>query len=245
MRAPDRAAAIAAVLACAIAFTAGSARADGTFQFLPEVDAFLTMNERARVYLYSALTFGHAPPGAGGTLRLQDGEVGAHIDYSLTPILRPQLQQEDWARNRYLWLRAGYNRARSLGEGESANRFRENRGVFELNARTLPLAGEIELTGRARVDVRDRNDDASRRYRLRLGAERMFDAGGRAIVAYAEAENIYDTRYNSWNQQRYKAGAEIALSRGWRVEPYFLLIRDSRADPENTRALGLVLKLYR
>lgn len=219
------------------------ARADNSFQLLPEVDAFLKVDERTRVFLYTSYTYSKST-GSGDALSIQDGEAGAHVDYTLTPAFRRQLRDEDWARDRYLWIRAGYNRARSLGEAEKDDRFRENRGVFELNARTLPLAWEIDLVGRARVDLRERNDEESRRYRLRLGAERVFEAGGRVIVPYAEVEALYDTRYNAWSQWRYKAGAEVELTRSWRIEPYFLLTTNSRPEDSTLRALGLTLKFY-
>jgi hypothetical protein len=220
------------------------ARADNSFQFLPELDAFLKVDDVVRVYLYTTVTYSR-PTGSGDSLSSADGEAGAHIDYTLAPAFRRQLREEDWHRDRYLWLRAGYNRARSLGDGETDSRFRENRGVFELNARTLPLAWEIDLYGRARVDLRERNDDWSRRYRLRLGAERMFDVDGRVVVPYAEVEALYDTRYNAWSQWRYKAGAELELTRSWRIEPYFLLTTNSRPEHSTARAIGLALKFYR
>lgn len=223
---------------------AAPARADSDFQLLPELDAFLKVDERTRIYLYTSATYSKST-GSGDSLSIRDGEVGAHVDYTLMPALRRQLREEDWHRERYLWLRAGYNRARSLGDAEKDDRFRENRGVFELNARTLPLAWEIDLYGRARVDLRERDGDWSQRYRLRLGAERMVEVNGRVVIPYVEAEVIYDTRYNAWSQSRYKAGAEVELTRSWRIEPYFLLTTNSRPEHSTTRALGLVLKFYR
>ena len=225
-------------------FGGAPARAGDSFQLLPEVDAFLKVDERTRIFLYTSSTFSKSS-GSGDSLSIQEGEAGAHVDYTLTPAVRRQLRDEDWVRSRYLWMRAGYNRARSLGEAERDDRFRENRGVFELNARSLPLAGGIDLYGRARVDLRERNDDWSRRYRLRLGAERMAEVNGRAVIPYAEAEAVYDTRYDAWSQWRYKAGAELELTRSWRIEPYFQLTANSRPEHSTTRALGLVLKFYR
>jgi hypothetical protein len=221
------------------------ARGANADQFLPELDAYLKLNERTRVYLYGSFTYAQSPPGSGGALSIQDGAVGAHVDYSLMPVFRRQLLDEDWARNRYLWLRVGYNYLRSLGDTETTGGFRENRGVFALNARTRPLAGEIELTARLRVDARDRSGVESQRYRVRVGAERILEVKGQVVVPYAEAEDLYDTRYDSWSQQRYKLGAEVGLNGSWRIEPYFMLTTSSRSEPSTTRALGLVLKFYR
>jgi len=238
--------AIAGGLAGAALLVVGApVRADGSNQFWPELNAFLKMDERSRLYLYTTATFAKPSPGPDGAFGIQDGEVGAHVDYSLTPVLRAQLRDEDWQRNRYLWLRAGYNYARSLGDAEQNGRFRENRGVFEVNGRTSPLAGGLEIVGRARVDLRDRSGEDSRRYRLRIGVERNFDVDGRAVIPYVEAENFFDSRYDSWSQQRYKAGAEVELSRGWRIEPYLALQKNDRSEPSTVRALGLALKFYK
>lgn len=52
------------------------------------------------------------------------------------------------------------------------------------------------------------------------GAERRFKFGVHMVVPYADAETSYDTRYNIWIRQLYRAGAEFEIARGWRIEPY-------------------------
>ena len=226
-------------------FGGAGAPAESRDEFWPELNAYLKLNERTRIYLLAAFTQAEQTPGRGGPTRYQDSLYGAHIEYSLTPVLRANLRDEDWARNRYLWVRAGYVYTRSNGDAETTDRFRENRGVFELNGRTLPLAAGLEVTARARLDARDRNGTESQRYRMRLGLEKIFDVGGRTVVPYVDAENFYDTRYNTWDRQLYRAGAEIDIAPSWRIEPYLGLQKDSRSEPSTTRIFGLALKYYR
>jgi len=180
----------------------------------------------------------------GGTTQYQDAAVGVHLDLTLTPVLRRSLAQGDWQRNRYLWTRIGYRYGRSAGDAESSERFREHRGVFELTGRTAPLAGDLEFVARVRWDAREVNDRHSDRYRLRLGVERSLKLGGRAVVPFGNAENFYDTRYDTWNRQRYQMGAEFEINRNWRIEPSLIRQNDSRSEPAHINALALALKYF-
>ena len=228
------------IVGIALLSASAAARPETSREFWPEFNAFLKVDERARVYLLATTS---AADDDAGSLSATDGTVGVHFDYALTPAFRSHLLAQDWARNRYLWTRVGYQYVHSLGDAGSS--FHENRGVFELTARTPPLAGELEWVGRLRWDLRDRNGENSSLYRLRLGAERQFEFGGHAAVPYLNAEAVYDTRYNDWKQMRYQAGVEIALNDDWRIEPYFEAHNDKLAEPARVRAFGLVLKFYR
>lgn len=81
---------------------------------------------------------------------MTDGTLGVHLDYSLTPSLRKGLLEQDWERNRYLWVRIGYQRARILGDADATSEFHENRGVFELSGRTPTMPGGVALFSRLR-----------------------------------------------------------------------------------------------
>jgi hypothetical protein len=174
-----------------------------------------------------------------------DGTLGVHLDYSVTPTLRKALVDQDWERNRYLWVRVGYQHARSLGDDTASNSFRENRGVFEINARTPPTVAAVEVFSRLRMDLRERNGDRSNLYRIRLGLERPFRFHGHPVTPYVTAESIYDTRYDEWKQQRYQVGAEVGLSATWRVDPYIEVRDDRRSEPARVYALGLAFKYFR
>jgi hypothetical protein len=228
-----------ATAAVALAFATGNAAA--VDEFWPEIDGFFKLDERTRVFLMGSLTRGQDADVPDNDPRYENGTLGAHIDISLRPLLRSELQGDDWERNRFLWMRIGYN---YIGNYRVDNTtYHEDRGVLELSVRQ-PATQGITLTGRLKWDLRDIDGAYSNRYRVRAGLEREFDAGGHALVPYAQAEISYDTRYDAWNQQRYEAGIEIAMNSRWRLEPYFARQDNSRADPPHVNAVGLTLKYF-
>jgi hypothetical protein len=220
------------------------ASAETTSQFWPELDGYFGLSDRTRVFLMATASSSEQAPGQSGGLSRQDLHVGAHLDFTLSPLFRPDLAKGDWQRNRYLWMRIGYRYGRSVGDLEESAPYREQRGIFELTTRTSPLAGGLEYVGRFRWDARDVNDVDSNRYRLRLQVEKVFTHEGRALVPYVNAEAFYDTRYDAWTRERYQLGVEIVLDPRWRLEPALTYQSDSRSTPERINALGLTLKYF-
>jgi hypothetical protein len=233
-----------ACLAAALSCAAVPAVADTSTQFWPELDAYFKLTERARLFLMATASRAEQAQGQSGGSSRQDMQVGAHLDVTLSPLFRPDLAEGDWQRNRYLWMRIGYRYGRSLGSLDETSPYREQRGIFELTARTPPLAGGFEYVGRFRWDARDVNDVDSNRYRLRLQVEKSYKHEGRTWVPFANAEAFYDTRYDDWIRERYQLGVEIELSRAWRLEPALTYQTDSQASPGRINALGLTLKYF-
>lgn len=210
-------------------------------QFWPELNGYFKVNDGTRVFLMGSLTRAEDADDRGSEPRYETGKLGAHVDFSLKPLLRPGLDDKDWERNRYLWIRLGYMYVGNYeADGET---YHEDRGIFELSARQ-PVAHGITLTSRLKWDMRDVRGEDSNRYRVRVGLERPYAAGGHALVPYAHAEAYYDSRYDDWNRQRYQAGVEIAINDSWRIEPYFARQDDSRSEPAHVNALGLIFKYY-
>jgi uncharacterized protein DUF2490 len=206
-------------------------------EFWPEFDAFFKLDDRTRLLLMTAATRGEDTTGSGGSTKFENGQVGAHLDFTLRPFLRTDLRDKDWEHNRYLWMRVGYRYLQDFSDWSSG----ENRGILELNARQ-PLTDEFSLTGRLKWELRDIDGDYSNRYGVRFGAERPFAVGGRTSVPYANVEILYDSRFDTWNRQRYEAGIEIAINGRWQVQPYFAHQDDNRSNPAHLNALGLTLK---
>jgi len=227
-----------------LALTAARVHAETSREFWPEFNAYLKLDPRARLYLLANYTYPEANSQSAIKGPPLEGVVGAHLDYSLLPVLRPDLHEQDWTRNRYLWVRAGYQYSHSTSAADAGSSYRENRGVFEMTGRTPPLTGQLEWVGRARWDWRNRNGANSSLYRLKLGAERQFDLRGHAAVPYVTAEAIYDTRSSSWDQQRYQVGSEFALDEDWRIEAYLESRNFSHSQPDRVLGFGLVLKYF-
>lgn len=226
--------ALAVAVSTLLAGVAPARAGDTQAQFLPELDAYLRLSARTRLFFLGSLSQNLSES-------TTDGAVGVHLDITLAPLLRRHLRDADWERERYLWIRIGYQLLGSLDGQE--NGFIENRGILEATAR-VPLPLDVWLVNRFRTDLRDLNGDFSARLRYRLGIEREFTLGGVALVPYARAEVFYDTRFGAWNRQRYQAGVEVELTEHWRIEPYYARQEDQRSSPAHLDQIGLILKTY-
>lgn len=225
------------ILLAVFAFAAliGPARAeDHHSEFVPELNVFIMLSDRFRLYLLGDITQGLSP-------NFTDGEVGVNLDLTLKPILRRNLRDSNWERNRYLWARVGYLASGYLDGRDDGSNVRTF--LVEATAR-LELPGKFWLVNRGRVDFRDVDGAFSERYRFRAGIEREFTVCGLVMVPYAQAEIFYDTRFDVWNRQLYQAGVEIELTKRWRIEPYVARQNDSRSDSGNVNRSGLVVKYY-
>jgi hypothetical protein len=232
----------ARLAAAGLLLASGAAAAGSTEeQFWPEFDAFFKLDERTRVFLVGALTRAEDADTEAGDPRYENGKLGAHLDISLQPVLRPRLDDLDWEKNRYLWMRIGYNYVGNYrADGDD---YHEDRGILELSLRQPAVEG-LTITGRLKWDLRNIDGNYSNRYRVRAGLEWATQAGGHALAPYAHVEASYDTRFDAWNRQRYQAGVEVALNSSWRIEPYVARQDDSRSSPAHVNALGLIFKYY-
>jgi Protein of unknown function (DUF2490) len=224
-----------------LAFATGNCAAAQN-EFWPEFDGFFTLNDRARIFAMGSLTRAEDADDREGSPRYENGQAGVSADISLRPLFRRKLDEDDWERNRYLWMRIGYNYVGNYRA--NGDTYHEDRGVLEFSLRQ-PATQDLTLTGRVHWDLRNIDGDYSNRYRVRTGLEWATEAGGYSLAPYAHVEVSYDTRFDAWNQQRYQAGVEVKLSASWRIEPYIARQDDSRSAPAHIDALGLILKYYR
>ncbi len=221
-------------VALAAAFSSGAQAqqdSDTVKQFWPEVDFYVPLNEKFRLFFLATITK------AEETRDNIEGQVGAHIDYFL---------------NRRVSLRAGYRYGFSMGGSDS---FKEHRIVFEQTLRQ-PLPLEVLLSDRNREELRWVNGDFSARYRNRVTLEREFKVLNRAVTPYGSAEVFYDSRFKTWNRNRLAVGAQIAFKRGVPLislihpkkqlvlDVYVLRQNDSRSQPSRVKALGIAFNIY-
>ncbi len=230
------------VVGWALASAASNATNSSSYEFWPEINVYVGLDERSRLMFSAAGT--RAMEGAVDepSLSVQDAQLTLNFDYTLAPILRRDVPQAEWSKNRLLWARLGFEYGSSAHSG--ADWFRSKTGIVELNAR-YPMDGTLWLTSRMRADLRDIRGVASQRYRLRVGAEWDTLAFEHPIAPYASVETLYDTRYEKWSRVTLKAGLETPIGDSWRVEPY-LALQLNRPDDQLSRVLGLGLsfKVY-
>jgi hypothetical protein len=226
----------------ALAATSAAAGSSTSYEFWPEINAYAGLGERSRMMFSAAGTRAMEGSVDDRILSVQDAQFTLNLDYTLAPVLRRDVPQAEWSKNRLLWARIGYEYGTSVGSGTDS--FRSNTGIVELNGR-YPMEGTLWLTSRLRVDLRDINGEASQRYRVRVGAEWHTVAFEHPIAPYASVETLYDTRYDKWSRLTLKAGLETPIGGNWRVEPY-LALQLNKPDDELNRVLGLGLtfKVY-
>jgi hypothetical protein len=220
---------------CVCQTPAGSTRAADSSEIWPEVNGFVHLSPRTRLYLAAAFAEGKESD-------TQSLDLAAYLDISLKPIKRKELWTEDWQRSRYFWTRVGYGRIFKATD-ESGADVAEDRGIISFYGKA-PLPAQVWLEARARADLRWIGDDYSNRYRFRLEATREFTVRDHTVVPYFNVEWFYDTRYNGWARTLYQLGPEVTLNPHFRYEIYLARQVDRLPKTETLNALGFVAKWY-
>jgi hypothetical protein len=211
-----------------------SAQEKTQYEFWPEIDGFIQLNDQFRLYLVSAYAKGRESD-------VESLDLAANIDISLKPLLRKKFLQKDWQRSRFLWVRLGYDYISKQTAGQKSTP--ENRGMINLFVK-YPLPVDIWLEARARADLRWIGEDYSTRYRLRLEATREFTVFKHSAVPYLNCEVFYDTRYSGWSRLLIMAGSEFTLCKHFRFELFLAPQIDYLPSRTNLLAFGLVTKFY-
>lgn len=232
-----------ATLATALTLAAAAAQATPEFsEFWPEIDVYYPIDTRSRVVFMAAATRAAEGDVDSQGLSFQNAQFTLNYDYTLAPILRKDVPEGEWSKNRLLWARLGFDYGTSFTGGPDA--YRSYTAVVELSAR-LPVVEDIWLYDRLRADFRNVNGEPSQRYRFRVGAEwaaRLFD---HPYYPYGDVEFFYDTRYSQWSRTTFRLGAETPLSTHWRIEPYIALQLNKPEDEvSEVLGFGLAFKYY-
>jgi len=206
-------------------------------EFWPEIDVYITVKPRVRLYLTGTVSKS-VEDGELRNAQGYEGQIGVHVDY---------------IPNKHVILRTGYRYGTSVGSNSEP--FKEHRLLTEQTLRQL-LPGDLLLSDRNREDFRFVNGDFSFRYRNRVTLEREVHLfKGRTITPYVSGEIFYDTRYNTWNRNRFAVGVQQSLLRGplrkmllpkrqVTVDLYFMRQNDSRSDTQHVNAIGAALTFY-
>jgi hypothetical protein len=209
----------------------GAQQSDYRKEIWPEVDVFIPLKPKLRLFFMSALTK------VEETKDNLEGSVQASLDY---------------LPNQRIILRNGYSYGFSL---TGKDPFKEHRIIFEQTFRQ-PIPLDVLVSDRNREEIRIVNGETSARYRNRLTLEREFHIGRFAPVPYGSAEIFYDNRFDTWNRNRLNVGVQIPVKRGFPlvrlIDPnrqvildlYFSRQNDSRSSPTHIQAVGIAVNLY-
>ncbi|HYX69153.1 MAG TPA: DUF2490 domain-containing protein [Terriglobales bacterium] len=220
-----------ALLAGLLAGLCPAAQAQDTqSQWWPELDTYLTLNQRFRV----SVSASRKTDGDSG----DSIQVGPNLDVTLRSVRgKHQAQGNDASKRKFLTFRAGYRYVINSGKAD------EQRGILELTPRYyLPWA--MLLSDRNRADLRVIGGDFSWRYRNRLTLERDFKIKSVSLTPYLRGELLYDSRYGIWNRNSYSFGVIFPVHKHFELEPYFTHQNDSRSSPAHINAVGFTFSLY-
>ena len=163
MRPAWRALALTLALALAPPVASAAGLEQRVNEFWPELDAFVTLDERSRLFLLASFARGREYASA------TEASWGVHYDRFAFPLpdwWRQAVPMMDSGWN--LAFRVGYNRISAL-DGAGAD---ENRLLGDVTLRSVPLLWGLQLADRSRFELRDIDGSRSWRYRNRGRIER-------------------------------------------------------------------------
>ena len=146
-------------------------------QFLPEIDAYWTLNPAMRVQTL-------VPRTKDGD-RFSSATVGLGVNFFVKPLSSKRRTNADEANRKLLTLRVTY---RYINNVDEAN---ENRLQFDM-APKFPLPKDMLLDDRNRLELRIISGDVTWRYRNRLTFQRTFQTHRFKFTLYARAEAFYE-----------------------------------------------------
>jgi len=205
-----------ACLACIPAYAQGDSQVT---QFLPEVDAFLTLNSDFRTYLQAK----------------DDREGGDPTQFTFGPSLQLYLKplvklknvtlfDLDEAKARPLVLETGYRII------TAPNKPNENRAIEAVTFQ-WPLLAQILLIDRNRADLDWQNGQFTWRYRNRLTLERTFSIHSYHLIPYVAAEPFYESQYKKWSTTDLYAGVLLPVGKHVQFNPYYEFENDTGKKP--------------
>lgn len=206
-------------------------------EFWPEIDVYVNIKPKVRLFFLTTVSKSVED---GEILNGQafEAQIGAHVDY---------------IPNKHVILRTGYRFGTSVGDSDSS--YKEHRLLTEQTLRKM-LPGGVLLSDRNRQDFRFIDGDFSFRYRNRVTIEREFHLfKKRSVTPYVSGEVFYDTRYNTWNRNRWAVGVQASLRRNAILKMllpkrqvildlYFMRQNDSQSSTSRVNAVGAALAFY-
>jgi hypothetical protein len=209
-------------------------KAGDPWELWPELNLYTRLGPQTRLYFASSYA-----DGKESDVRTLD--LAGYFDVTIGPKLRHSRQKADWQTKKYFWARIGYDHIfKAEGETKVAP---EERGIVSLLARYYLPAG-ILVEARTRADLRWIEGEYSTRYRFRLEVNRDFDVSGHVVTPFVQAEYFYDNRYNGWSRALYVLGAEMAVTKHFRVEPSVARQLDRLPNASGLYAFAFVARWY-
>jgi hypothetical protein len=222
-----------ALLLLVLLCKATNAQSSQEVQFLPEVDAYLSLNPDLRVSAQAKDT----REGGDST----QAEIGPSMEFYLKPLIRLReitLFDLDDAKKRPLVLAAGY-RYLSSPTSPSTNR------IPIAATSHLPVKAELLLTDRNRADLDWSSGTFTWRYRNMLSLERTLTVHSYHPIPYASAEIYYESQYHKVSTTELYAGSLFPIGKHIQLQAYYEHQNNTGKHPnKQVHGLGLSLSIY-
>jgi Protein of unknown function (DUF2490) len=215
-----------------VCFASLPARAQET-EFLPEVDAHLTLNHTFRTYLQLK----DDRDGGDPTQFL----VGPSLQLYLKPLLRLKNVNTfdlDDSKSRLLVLETGYRYITAPGAPE------ENR-LIEAATFNFPLQAGFFASDRNRFELDWKDGVFSWRYRNKFTLDRTVVVGSYHFIPYIAAEPFYESQYSKWSTTSLYAGFLWPVGKHVEFNTYYEHDNNTGKSPnKQVNSAGLALNLY-
>jgi hypothetical protein len=222
------------LLACAflVCFICLPAHAQET-EFLPEIDAHLTLNHTFRTYLQLK----DDRDGGDPTQFL----VGPSLQLYLKPLLRLKNVNTfdlDDSKSRLLVLETGYRYITAPdAPGESR--------LIEAATFNFPLQAGFFASDRNRFELDWKNSVFSWRYRNKLTVDRTVVVHSYHFIPYVAAEPFYESQYSKWSTTSLYAGFLWPIGKHVQFNTYYEHDNNTGKSPnQQVNSAGLALNLY-
>jgi hypothetical protein len=202
-------------------------------QFLPEIDANLTVNSHFRTYLQAKDDREGGDP--------QQFTFGPSLQFYFKPLIKLKnitLFDLDDAKKRPLVFETGY---RIITAPDTPP---ENRAIEAVTLH-LPLVLNILLIDRNRADLDWKAGMFTWRYRNRLTLERTFAVHSYHFIPYLAAEPFYESQYKKWSSTDLYAGSLFPVGQYAQFNLYYEFENDTGKRPNRQQYyVGLALYLF-
>jgi hypothetical protein len=202
-------------------------------QFLPEIDAYLKLDQHIRVSLQAKDTR------EGGVS--SQAEIGPSMEFYLKPLIRLReitVFDLDDAKARPLVLEAGYRYLAAPGKPGT------NRIPIAVTSH-LPIKANLLLTDRNRADLDWSSGDFTWRYRNMLSLERTLAIRSYHLIPYASGEIYYESQYAKVSTTELYAGSLFPMGKHVQLKAYYEHQNNTGKHPNSqVHGLGLTLNIY-
>lgn len=204
-----------------------------TPDFVPEIDAHVTVNSFMRTYLQTK----------------DDRDAGASDQFSIGPsvqfYLKPLIKLKritafdlDDAKSRPLVLENGYRYLTAPAEPSTQR-------MQPMLTSHFPLKAGFLAADRSRADLDWKNGEFTWRYRNKLTIERTVRVNSYHFIPYIAAEPYYLSQYSKWSTTDLYAGALLPVGKHVQFNCYYEHENNTGKSPNQPKNyVGLALELY-